>query len=85
MNWQDHDIWDLNSWLEKILMEGNMTSIELLFMLLWSLWNERNTIVWTGKRRSPSEVVDGAMRLLIDFKEQQVVPKPLLSKAQAKW
>ncbi|KAL6289138.1 hypothetical protein ACE6H2_006648 [Prunus campanulata] len=54
-------------------------------MLLWNLWNERNTVVWTAKRRSPCEVVDGAVRLLHEFKGHQPTPRLPLSRAQAKW
>ncbi|CAL9002973.1 unnamed protein product [Prunus brigantina] len=54
-------------------------------MLLWNIWNERNTVVWTAKRRSPCEAVDGAVRLLYKFQEYQS-PIPLsLSRAKAKW
>ncbi|CAL9030450.1 unnamed protein product [Prunus brigantina] len=46
---------------------------DLLFMLLWSLWNERNSVVWTAKRRNPCEVVDGAVRLLHEFKDHRLL------------
>ncbi|XP_021802933.1 uncharacterized protein LOC110747027, partial [Prunus avium] len=83
--WRDHDTRDLNGWLEHILMGGDRHKTELLFMLIWNLWNERNTVVWTAKRRSPCEVVDGAVRLLQEFKEHQPTMLQPLSRAQAKW
>lgn len=54
-------------------------------MLLWNLWNEWNTVVWTTKRRSPCEMVDGAVWLLHEFKDHQTSLKSTLSRAQGKW
>ncbi|CAB4294671.1 unnamed protein product [Prunus armeniaca] len=54
-------------------------------MLLWSLWNERNSVVWTATRQSSFEVVNGAVCLLHEFKDHQPSPMSMLSRAQAKW
>lgn len=77
--WRDRETRDLNGWLEHILLTGDNQKTELLFMLMWSLWNERNSVVWTAKHRSPCEVVDGAVRLLHEFQDHQPSPRPTLS------
>lgn len=82
---RERDSQDLIGWLEQILLGGDCHKIELLFMIMWNLWNERNTVVWTAKRRSPCEVVDGAVRLFYEFEEHQPTPSMSISRAKAKW
>ncbi|CAB4309819.1 unnamed protein product [Prunus armeniaca] len=63
--WRDRTFGDLNRWLEHVLLCGDSQKIELLFMLLWSLWNERNSVSGRQSIGDPKPPL-GAIRINVD-------------------
>ncbi|KAL6130217.1 hypothetical protein ACLB2K_068598 [Fragaria x ananassa] len=60
--------------------------VEVFFMLLWSIWVERNNVVWNGSRVDPRETVRWEMDLLDEYKQAQLVAnKGQRSRQEARW
>ncbi|XP_021802336.1 uncharacterized protein LOC110746423 [Prunus avium] len=76
---------DLKGWVEHILLSWKPQVTAMALMLAWAVWNERNNVVWQGKRRSQGELVEGTMRLLDDFQRLHQPPTKVSFGIHAKW
>lgn len=48
---------NLMNWLDNIHLQGHASRFDLRFMLIWSLWKNRNNVLWNGKPLNPLEIV----------------------------
>ncbi|KAL6227352.1 hypothetical protein ACLB2K_001311 [Fragaria x ananassa] len=62
-------------WIQDMLENLPAPQVEVFFMLLWSIWVERNNVVWNGSRMDPRETVRWAMDLLDEYKRVHPVAK----------
>ncbi|XP_068329645.1 uncharacterized protein [Pyrus communis] len=44
-------------WLANLHLQGSAAGFELGLMLIWSLWQHQNEILWNGKHLNPDELV----------------------------
>lgn len=54
--------------LEHIAQHVSRDSFELLLILVWSIWKERNEFIWKGVEVSPMDIQIKAQAWLAEFK-----------------
>ncbi|XP_004298184.1 PREDICTED: uncharacterized protein LOC101290856 [Fragaria vesca subsp. vesca] len=76
----------IEAWIQDILENLQAPQMEVFFILLWSIWVERNYVVWNGSRVDPRETVRWVMALLDEYKRAQpVANKGKRSRQEERW
>ncbi|CAL2232092.1 unnamed protein product [Prunus armeniaca] len=76
---------EFKMWFHGFAADHPTHELEKVMVCMWMLWFERNQMIWTGRHRSSTEVVSGAMYCLQEFQELHPPPKNHISRAKAKW
>lgn len=65
---------DLNfvEWFSEMLQEYNTEEMKSISMVCWSLWKNRNNIVWDQKSLEATEVVNSAILVLAEGSRQVI-------------
>ncbi|XP_073136793.1 uncharacterized protein [Henckelia pumila] len=56
----------LEDWWNNLIRTRTPSDIEMAAVVLWSIWHNRNEVVWNGKCRSAIQILSSAL----DFKSQ---------------
>lgn len=64
---------DLNmqSWAEEVLQHSRRNVTNKIFMLAWSIWKNRNEIVWKQKGKDYEEIVKSGVQVLNNWESAQ--------------
>ncbi|RXH74374.1 hypothetical protein DVH24_029095 [Malus domestica] len=74
----------MREWLLSVV-ETQKTKFELVCIVLWGMWQARNSLVWEGQRGKPMEVVQNVVSWYQVFLAAQVVPRVSRPVSQLKW
>ncbi|CAL1408340.1 unnamed protein product [Linum trigynum] len=58
-------------WVEKVLKKESSDVVESWVMLLWAVWKERNAQLFNGLKWPEQEIVQRAMTILEDYRQNQ--------------
>ena len=53
-----------------------MDELNMIAMILWSLWNSRNDLIWNRWRKSSNWIFHAAFHTLIQWQQARVPPVP---------
>ncbi|CAH9075012.1 unnamed protein product [Cuscuta epithymum] len=73
MNWSfqlDASI-SFEMWVERLMNNHNEERCSKFIMLIWGLWNARNTILWQQVYTPPQSIVAGALTFLEGWQQAQ--------------
>ncbi|GLT95180.1 hypothetical protein SLE2022_128760 [Rubroshorea leprosula] len=54
---------------DTVALTVDQSKLELFRVVCWSLWNNRNDILWESKRQQPQQVCEMAVRFLQEYAE----------------
>ena len=81
--WKLSDLGDLSEvvdsfrdWWKLVVQRQNMEELNMTTMLLLSLWNSRNELIWNGRRKSSSWTFNAAIHTLIQWQHARLHPIP---------
>ena len=70
--WKLSALGDLNvqadsfrDWWKLIFQRQNMDELNMTAMILWSIWNSRNDLIWNRRRKSSNWIFHAALHTLI--------------------
>ena len=58
-------------WFSELIQEHNTEEMKIISMVCWSLWKNRNNIVWNQKSLEATEVVNSAILVLNQWQSAQ--------------
>lgn len=64
---------DIIQWIEALIMGNNSEAIQLSCVILWSLWKNRNDVIWKNLRKWPSAIVNLAGSFLAQWQHAQIL------------
>ncbi|XP_061990636.1 uncharacterized protein LOC133709048 [Rosa rugosa] len=70
---KEHPSQMLNEWLFDMMDVLPTELVDVFFISLWSIWTERNNILWRNSTFQPMHLIQRSVKQLQDF--QQVQPK----------
>ncbi|XP_070675680.1 uncharacterized protein [Malus domestica] len=74
-----------NDWLANRKSALALESFDLLLMIVWSIWRERNAFLWNGKITPPMEIQYRTTTWLQKFKKWHGKTKSISSREVQKW
>ncbi|KAL6186127.1 hypothetical protein ACLB2K_042248 [Fragaria x ananassa] len=72
-------------WVFLVMDNLSMQQLEGFFMALWTVWIERNNMIWRGGSCNPSNMSVWAMQLLEEYKKVHTKPSVKMKRPRAKW
>ncbi|XP_058725683.1 uncharacterized protein LOC131596977 [Vicia villosa] len=65
-----------DSWLEKVLCDGDVLGSQIFCVTLWKIWHHRNMVIFNNGRFDPQLVAEEAKDWVLDFNKSNPVQKP---------
>ena len=76
------DIVDLAS---QFIGLGKLSELDLFFMVLWSIWGNRNQAIHNDSAIPPIQVWESARGALLDYNDSRLIPLPSPPPARVHW
>ncbi|KAG8657005.1 hypothetical protein MANES_03G031096v8 [Manihot esculenta] len=68
MGWQSTGLQCFSDWFRVVFVSVGVENATKMIMICWSLWYNRNLIVWEHKFKSPQQVYSLSMRYLQEWR-----------------
>lgn len=68
---QFYTVSSFTEWFSGMVQDYNMEEMKIISMICWSLWKNRNNIVWNQKSSEVTEVVNSAILVLNQWQSAQ--------------
>ncbi|XP_062017671.1 uncharacterized protein LOC133734024 [Rosa rugosa] len=82
---KDHAAINLHAWIYGMIDVLHGEQLCMFFMALWSLWNERNKIIWQGGHFNPMFAAQWAVNYLVEFQQVRYKPTVKMKRSVTKW
>lgn len=66
-----HEDMTMQSWAEEVLQHSQRNVINKIFMVAWTIWKNRNDIVWQQRGRDYTEIVNSGVQVPNNWKSAQ--------------